>query len=181
MANYGPTVPHDPPNHNVIYTRTHLKGYASKMVYDLKKVATLYNGLKVRIFTIDETSAICTNCTDSFTGQILMGDCPICKGTGHLSSYTAIGDFYVVAQLSPRSKSSSEMGDMEVSQQNVFELIDVPLLEDQALLAVIDTKRVYKIIDMEPSIVAVGGAVITQMVTCSALPRGSQEYTVITW
>ena len=181
MAYFGPTIPHDAPDHDKFTTPKYLVGYANKVRADLKKLARLYNGIKVRIFTLDESSTPCTNCIDSFTGQVLISDCPVCFGTGKLAKYTSIGDFDVVTQINPKIKSSSELGDSEVSQQNSFEIIDVPLLEDQDLLVTLDTKRVYKIIDMEPSVVAVGGEIIAQFVSCNAISKGSPEYQVITW
>lgn len=172
---------YDPIDHDQYTTHSYLSGYAKKARLDLEKTARLYNGMAVKLFSIDESTDRCTHCTDSFTGDIVISNCSHCGGTGYEESYTLEATAFAVPQIAPKLKTSSEMGDIEVAQQTTFILFDAPLLEDQDLLATVDTKRVYKIVDMEPQIAAIGGEVVAQMVVCRAIAKGAPEYGVITW
>ena len=169
----------DPVDHDQFATPNYLQAYARKARGDLYRVARMYNGLEVKLFTIDETGERCPECTDAFTGDIVISNCPTCGGTGYTISYQLAGTSYAVPQLAPKLKTSSEMGDIEVAQQNTWVLLGAPLLEDQDLVVTVDTRRVYKIVDMEPQLAAIGGEVITQTVICRALSKGAPEYKVL--
>jgi len=182
MTYYGPIPPHDVPDTSSISTPVHTRGYAKKVRRDLKRMARLYNGMLMRVFSVNESGTKCTDCVDAFTGQIVISDCPVCDGTGFITGYTSLGDHYAVAQLSPKTKTSTEIGDAEGSRRrDTFILVDVPLLEDQDLLVSIDTRRIYKIVDVEPQIVRVGGEVVMQIAECAPISKGAPEYRVVTW
>jgi len=178
---YGPTIPVDLPDHTQFSTPSHLTGYAKKVRADLLSLLRVYNGAAMSVFTLDESDTRCTECTDAFTGQVVLSKCPTCGGTGYTSGYTHIGVHQVFSQLGPKVKTSTQMGDSEGQRRDTFVLVDVPLLQDQDLLVSRDTKRVYKIVDQEPQIVAIGGIVIMQVVSAAPLSKPAPEYSVVTW
>lgn len=178
----GPIPAHDSPNFDALSTAYHLTGYAEKMRADIRRIVNLYNGVRIRVFSLDESGQKCPDCVDAFTGQVMYSNCTTCGGTGYVVGYSYVCDTNAMVQFSPKIKTETEMGSAEGNgRRDTFILVDVPLLEDQDLLVTVDTRRVYKIVDREPDIVAVGGEIIYQMAACSPLSKGSPEYKVITW
>lgn len=179
---YGPTKAPDLPDFDQLSTQPHLEGYAEKVLLDLEKVARIYHGVDSRVFTLDQTAARCTVCTDSFTGHVILSNCATCNGTGRISGYTYRGQFKVIAQFSPKSKTSSQMGDSEGNRRrDMFIVLRGPQLQDQDLIVIEKTRRVYKIVDEEPQVTAIGGKIILQTVACAPLSKGAPEYSVVTW
>lgn len=173
----GPTPAFDPQDYAALFKQPHLKGYAAKIRQDLLRIARVYNGIKVRVFTLDETGTPCPSCVDAFTGQVVDSACPACNGTGYQAGYTEHEVTYAIAQLSPKHKTSTQMGDSEgQGRRDVFILIDAPLLQDQDFIATVDTSRIYKIVDAEPTLTAIGGDVVMQTITCAPLSKGAPEY-----
>jgi DnaJ-class molecular chaperone len=180
--NYGPTKPVESPDFDQLATPTHLIGYAEKILLDLEKVARIYHGVNARIFTLDEAGTRCSACTDSFTGKVVLSNCATCGGTGFISGYTYQGKFKVLPQFSAKSKTSTQMGDSEGNRRrDLFIVLRGPQLQDQDLIVTEETKRVYKIVDDEPQITAIGGKIILQTVGCAPLTKGAPEYSVVTW
>jgi DnaJ-class molecular chaperone len=178
----GPIPPHDSPDFDLINTPHYLTGYAAKIKADIKRVVDLYNGVAVKVFTLDESGTRCPDCVDTFTGQVMYSNCATCGGTGFVLGYTYICETKAMVQFSPKIKTDTEMGSSEGSgRRDTFILVDVPLLEDQDLVVTVDTRRVYKIVDSEPHIVAVGGEIIYQMASCAPLSKGAPEYGVVSW
>jgi len=179
MSFLGPRADHDGVDHDQLSTPSYLQAYAAKARNDLYRVATLYNGVAVKIYTLDESSDRCPDCTDSFTGDIVISNCKSCGGTGFISSYHFEGGTFAIPQLSPKFKTSNEMGDMEAPQQHTWVLIGTKLLEDQDIIVTVATERIYKIVDTEPQLAAIGGEIITQTVTCRAIAKGAPEYQIL--
>jgi hypothetical protein len=178
---HGPPIPVDLPDHNQFQTPAHLQGYVNKVKADLLRTLRVYNGKHMSVFTLDESETRCPECTDAFTGQVVLSDCATCGGTGYTSGYTHVGVHQIFSQLGPKVKTSTQMGDSEGQRRDTFILVDVPLLQDQDLLVARDTRRVYKIVDQEPQIVAIGGVVVMQVVSAAPLSKPAPEYSVVTW
>ena len=182
---YGPSRPtsaEDKP-FSEFRTPAHLTKYAKKIRSDLERIFRLYSGKEVRLFQLDTESARCSECTDSFTGAVLNNNCPICNGTGHTAQHIPVGDFWALAEIGPGVHLSSAMGNSENTRTGTDRLILVgaPLLTDRDLIAFIDTKSVYKVVDSDPAVVALNGDVVTQVCDVSYLTPGSNEYKVIDW
>lgn len=180
---YGPPRPHDIEEgpYTDLRTPRYLRGHANKILYDLKKVFRMYNARLIRIYD-NGTGDRCTTCTDSLTGAKVLKDCPDCQGTGR-SKRALVGEFWSLIDFGPKNSIASGSGNMESipGSRDVFTVIDAPLLMDQWIIVVKDMREVFKIIDVEPQIVAMQGIVITQLASCGKLPAGDVEYKVIDW
>ena len=162
-------------------TPIYLRGHAKKIIHDLKKVARLYNGRLVRIYTGGGTTP-CETCVDSITGSIVLKDCPTCNGTG-TTPRTYVGEFWTLVDFAPKYRVPTEFGNTENpgNLKDTFTVLDAPLLKDQWLIVTVDTKEVYEINDVMPQIVAMQGTVVTQLASCARMPVGSVEHKVVTW
>lgn len=180
---YGPGRPDEDPNFDQFTTPSYLTGYAAKIRKDLKKMARMYNGRRIRIFQVHESNTRCPDCTDALTGQVVDSDCATCGGTGYSTGYERVpGDFFTYGKIPPVSTQETRQGNVERAAGQVnFSVIDAPMLEQDDLIVAVDTKDVYKLVRMDPDITAMGGEVITQTANCSLLTRGRPEYRVIDW
>lgn len=160
---------------------SYLQGHAKKILYDLIKVARLYNGRLVRIFDYG-TKEPCTTCVDTITGAVVLKDCPVCGGTG-TTPRNYIGEFWAFADFGPKYTLGTEMGNTENpgGLKDSFVVLGAPLLKDQWLLVTVDTKEVFEIYDVLPQIVAMQGFVVTQVAACARMPVGSVENKVVDW
>jgi hypothetical protein len=164
-------------------TPRQLVGSARKIRRDLEKWFRLYVGKEAKLFQIDRSGARCSTCTDTITGAVILSRCPECSGTGFTAKYTDSGIFYVMPYFSAEVRSTGELGNSETIQggRDQVVIVGAPLLKDKDLLAFIETKRVYKVVDARPLIVALGGEVITQMAPLAALTPGATEYRIVDW
>lgn len=183
MAYYGPSRPDENPNFSQFQTPPYLSGIANKIRKDLNKMARMYNGRMVRLFQVDESDARCIECTDLLTGKVISSNCSVCSGTGYVTGYTQVpGDFFTYGDIAPVTTQETASGNVERSANQVsFSVIYGPLLEQDDLIALVDTKDVYKLERSNPNITAMKGEVITQTATCSLLTKGRAEYKVISW
>lgn len=181
-GNYGPPRPPQPQSdYSNIRTPGYLNGHAAKIIHDLKKVARLYNGRLVRIYD-NGSGDRCATCTDDITGEIVLTNCPVCNGTGK-SSRNYIGEYWNLIDFGPKYGAPTEFGNTENpgGARDSITVLGAPLLFDQYLIVIVDTKEVFKIIDVEPQIVAMQGVVITQIASCAKMSEGSAEYSVVNW
>lgn len=169
--------------HTSIRTHSYLTGYANKVALDLEKMFRLYTGVYVRLFNLERTGTRCTVCTDAFTGAVLQTNCETCRGTGFETNYVSLGDFWSWVYIPPYINATDELGntDNEGAKKTSFVLVKAPLLQDSSLIATIDTKYLYEIIDDQPEITAVNGIVIMQTVPASRITPGSSLYNLIDW
>ena len=194
---YGPPRPEKAENYSDFRTEYYVRGHARKILHDLEKLARLYNGKKVRIYQV-LPSARCELCTDSITGAVVIPNCTACNGTGQQSGYTLhtqlkpsnipghpeeINEFWAHIEVIPIFNVTSELGNADTrgGTKTPVMIIGLPLLKDGDLVATVNTKDVYKIVNIEPQIVAVQGTVIAQLTQCNLISRGSAEYRVIDW
>ena len=176
---YGPSRPKTPTTYEGYSTSQYLEGHGAKILYDLQKVARLYNGKEVNIYTLDRTER-CPTCINAMTGQQIITGCKDCLGTGYTNGFTFIDSFWVQVNITPKEVTTSTFGNAENrGGRDQFIIIGAPLLEDQSLLIMKDTAVAYKIIDSEPQVTAMQGLVITQMAQCSRLSEGAPEYTLV--
>lgn len=161
---------------------SYVSGHANKIIRDLEKITRMYNGKQVRIF-VPGVITRCTDCTDGITGAIMVSNCPTCNGTGKLGGYVHLADCWAMIDVIPKFNVTSGFGNADSSggTKTPIVLINTPLLKDQSLIVTLLTKDVYKIVDVEPHIVAMQGTVITQMAQCNLISQGSEEYSVIDW
>ncbi len=162
-------------------TKPYVLGHANKIAHDLEKIARLYSGHKIRIFDAGSGER-CQKCTDDITGEIVIANCPVCKGTG-VSPRRYVGSYWSFIDFNPEYKIATEFGNTENpgSNRETFVVINAPLLHDQWLIVTDATKKVHKIIDVMPQIVALQGRVITQIAVCSKISFGEPEYSVVNW
>ena len=151
------------------------------MRLDLEKLLRIYSGTEVEIFTVNRDGGRCPDCTDTLTGHKVCDTCITCLGTGFIKAYTSLGNFKVLTNISPKVKTSSPVGDSEgMGRRDTFVLVGVPLLQDQDLIVTLDTGRVYKVVDEEPTIAAIGGEIIVQVTPVAPLSKGAPEYVAVT-
>lgn len=183
MAYYGPQRSDENPNFDQFQTPPYLSGIANKIRQDLNKIARMYNGRKVRLFQVDESSTRCPECTDLLTGKVLNSNCSFCNGTGYLTGYIRVpGDFYIYGDILPVAIQETQFGNVEQSINQVsFSVIYGPMLEQGDLIVMLEVNDVYKLERSNPSITAMKGEVITQTATCSLITKGRAEYKVISW
>lgn len=166
-------------------TRTHnyLTGYANKIAADLEKMFRLYTGTYVRVFNLNRTGDRCAVCTDEFTGAVLQTNCPTCRGTGFTVNYYSLGDFWSWVTIPPYVDTTDELGntDNQGSKKTTFVLVKAPLIKDSAIIATIDTKDLYEIVDDQPEITAVNGIVVMQTIPASKITPGNSLYSLIDW
>ena len=155
---------------------------ARKIRRDLEKVARLYDGVLMRLFSIEKDGGRCPDCTNSLTGETMVSTCDTCGGTGFLTGYVMVGDYWTKSVFNPRVIQPSDSGNTDnpgIRDQIV--IIGAPLIVAEDLLITYRTKEVFKIVDQEPQIVAAGGEVVTQVANCSRLTPGRREYNLIDW
>jgi hypothetical protein len=153
------------------------------MRIDLLRRLKHYDGRPIRLYRVDLTGGRCTTCTDSFTGQILLTNCPECRGTGQALGHKSLGDYWIWTDIDSRMKETGEMGNFESprSGTDIFVVVGAPLIKDDDLLILKDTKEVYKVDDVEPKVSAVGGEIVLQMTPVFFVNPGSIEYGLIDW
>jgi len=179
---YGPERPHYDCGYHLFSTPRSLTGYAGKILRDLIKVARLYNGREARIFLLEKGER-CTRCTNLATGERLMTNCPVCRGTGHVQAWKYINKFWTLIDFGPGYDIATRGGNTEnpngIKEQII--IFGAPTIEDQSLIIFEESRTVYKVYDVMPHIVAMRGSVIAQMASCSRLTPGREEYKLITW
>lgn len=182
LAEYGPSRPEAEQSYAAFHTPVYLRGYSRKILHDLIKVARLYAGRRLRLFRPGEGSR-CSRCTNTLTGEVLDSRCPECGGTGRVGSWAPLGDFWSFIDFGPTWRLGTESGnaDNPGGVKDQFIVLGAPLLRDQDLLAVLETREVFKIWDAEPHIVALRGDVVAQIAACSRLGRGNAEYRLVDW
>lgn len=169
-----------PYNYEDFSTPTYLTGYASKIIHDLEKVARLYNGKKVALYRSSGEDR-CPDCTDSITGQKVFSGCKTCNGSGTLLGYTKLSEQWCYLDLTSEYNVESETGSTDnpggVRQQLIF--IGPPQLRHGDLFVTQDTKNIFKIIVVEPQLVAMAGSIVSQMTQVSKLTPGQIENELI--
>ena len=182
MSEYGPITPQVPhQEYSNFSTKEYLTGHAGKITHDLNKIARLYNGRRLRVYTHGNDEK-CTYCVDNITGSIVLSNCPICKGTGSVSR-ELLGEYWGFVDFGPWVKAPTEFGNTinQGGQRDTFTLICQTRLQDQYLIVPVETKEVFKVINTEPLLVAMQGTIVTQVVHCSKMAYGSPEYSVVDW
>ena len=178
---FGPPRPKVTTDYTSFSTPDYLTGYARKILRDLVKVARMYNGRLLKLYR-PAGEKRCPNCTDSITGEILLGNCRICRGTGKALAWEPAGDFWSLVDFGQKFRMASDNGAMEnpgVREQ--VTILGAPLMKDQHLVIFVETKEVYKIYDSEPHIVAMRGEVISQIASVSRISPGFPEHGLIDW
>ncbi len=164
-------------------TPTYLTGYAKKMVWELEKVARLYNGKKVHVFRPDDSEERCPECTDQITGEQVFSSCDTCDGSGKKMGYKKISVHWAYLDVAQEHRVATGIGTTDnpggIRHQLVF--VGEPLLKDEDLIITEDTKKVYKIIEIAPQLVAMAGSVVTQLGQISRITPGQIEYNLIDW
>ena len=162
-------------------TPTYLTGYAKKMVWELEKVARLYNGKKVHVFRPDDSEERCPECTDMITGEQVFSGCDTCDGSGKKMGYKKISVHWAYLDVAQEHRVATGIGTTDnpggIRHQLVF--VGEPLLRDEDLIITEDTKKVYKIIEIAPQLVAMAGSVVTQLGQISRITPGQIEYNLI--
>ena len=110
----------------------------------------------------------------------MLHNCPQCFGTG-TAPRTLIGDYWSYIDFNPNFRLSGEYGSSENpgGTRDMIVIVGAPLLRDQWLVIHVDTKEVFKIVDVQPQIVAMQGIVVTQLASVTKLPIGSVEYKLV--
>ena len=184
-------IPYGPPNPPLevgypdVPDRTPLRGQANKIIYDLNRLLRLYSGIEARIFTFNSTGTTrCTNCTDLFTGESILSDCPTCFGAGVVPGYTQVGDFWIGLNFTPNSNVATEYGNTINPGANEDYLCIVGMseeLKDRDVIILKHSKEAYKIVDREPEIVGLGGIMIMQIISAPVMEKGNPVYRLINW
>lgn len=179
---YGPERPNPGPGYAAFHTPVYVRGYSRKILHDLTKVARLYAGREIRLFRPGGGER-CARCTNAITGEVLDSRCPECNGTGRVASWARLGDFWSLVDFGPTFRLAADSGNASNpgGVKDQFVVLGAPLLRDQDLLAVLQTREIFKIWDAEPHIVALAGDVISQIAACSRLDAGSAEYRLADW
>jgi hypothetical protein len=179
---YGPERPEKQEDYTAFRVERYIQGHANKIIHDLEKSARMYNGKLVRIFR-PTASTRCPQCTDSITGARVLSNCSVCNGTGMQEGYSQLCEKWALIDVIPKYNLTTGLGnsDSPGGSKTPIVLIDTPILKDRDLIVTYYSKDVYKIVDVEPGIVAFQGIVITQVSQCNLISPGSKEYSVITW
>ena len=181
---YGPERPLETARvgYRLFSNKNYLKGYSNKILYDLKLVASMYNGHEVKVYVVDKSER-CPKCTNLVTGEKLISNCPVCHGTGYKNNWKCIGDYWSYMDFGPDYKMATQYGNTESPNgtKESLILLGAPILIDQAIVIFIESKEVYKVYDVEPHMVAMRGDVIAQIAQCSRLTPGAEEYKLINW
>lgn len=179
---YGPSRPAPDSGYHLFSTPKALTGYSGKILADLVKIARLYNGREARLFRVVKGHR-CGVCTNLATGERLLTNCTVCRGTGYVEAWEYVGNFWTLIDFGPRYEMAARGGNTEnpngVKEQII--ILGAPLMKDQALVIFEESREVYKLYDVEPHIVAMRGDVIAQIAGCSRLTPGCEEYKLITW
>ncbi len=181
---YGPERPEDPNSFTDTPVKVQLTGIAKKLSDDFERRYRLVEGTEIVVFRVDTTTnARCTRCTNIITGQVTISDCSECGGTGYTANYVEIGTYWAKIDILPETRYATAMGntDNQGVRRTTFSVVKAPLLQDQDLLVTRTTRRVYKVVDQAPELIAIQGAVILQNTGASLITSGSKEYTLITW
>ena len=183
MLQYGPVRPYEDHDYSNFRTPLYLKGYAKKITLDLMRTAKMYNGRRVRIYSPNKQGERCPICTNLITGERMLSNCKVCRGTGYKDAWSYVGRFWSLVDFGPRYDMSSEYGNVENMQgdKDAITVIGAPELHDQDLIIIEETKDIFKIYNVEPHIVAMQGTIITQICQAAPLAYGQPEYDLITW
>jgi len=181
---YGPSRPEPDNGFDKFQGRDYLSKYPKKMRRDFERWLRLFTGKHVKVFSLDTTSNRCPDCVNDFTGACTNSNCPTCNGTGYVNAYVEIADTYSLVNIGPAMDIATPFGNMENTRSGKDTAVfigDIPI-KDRDLVALVDTKDLYKIVDVEPQIVAMDNEVVTQIAEIAYLTPGSNEYKfVITW
>ena len=180
---YGPPRPDPQISFHQHRTQPYLLGRAHKIRLDLEKWFRMYQGKPVKIYRKDKAAGRCTTCTDAITGMRLLADCPECHGTGYTSGYVLAEECWAMAEVEARLAQTSELGNTETTSagKDTFLFTSERELEDTDLVIFVDTREIYKVVDREPKMVAMGGTVVMQAAALNYLAPGSLEYNVVDW
>ena len=179
---WGPQSPRPDCGYHRFSNYRYLRGYAGKIKRDLIKAARMYNGREVRLYRVAQGSR-CPDCTNLATGERLLSNCPRCGGTGYVDRWESCGDFWTYTDFMQRYNAATPNGNVNWTPgaREQIVIVGAPLLHDQALIIFIESREVYKIVDIEPHIVAMRGEVITQIAAAMRLSPGREEYRLIDW
>ena len=163
-------------------TPKYLDGHAAKIIHDLKKVCRLYRGRKVHVFRETEGER-CPDCTNVITGEQVYKDCERCGGTGQLKGYQKISETWSYLEVAPEHLVGTQVGTTDnpggVRNQLVF--VGEPILKVNDLVITEDTKKVFKLVEIAPQMVAMAGTVVTQAGQVSRITPGQVEYDLLAW
>ena len=179
---YGPAGLKDDHDYSLFSTPNYLRGYAHKIERDLIKIGRMYNAKRVRVFALTGTER-CERCTNVLTGEVLDSHCPECNGTGRKKSWSFVGRFWAYVDFGPEMRIALETGltHNPGNDKENFVIIGAPILHDQDFFVVEETRQVFKVFDIEPKHIAMGGTIIAQSVQASSIEDGSPEYRVVDW
>lgn len=182
LLRYGPEGPPDTHQYDKFPTPKYLTGYAKKIEKDLKRVARMYNGKEIIVYKLTGKHR-CTVCTDSITGARLSSQCRECNGTGKVDAWEKVGSFWAYIDFGPRYTLETPIGTTTNpgNDKDTFIIIGCPLLAEQDFFVTKETKEVFKIFNVEPRIIAMGGHVVAQAAMASYIEDGSPMYRVIDW
>lgn len=183
MLRYGPERPFEDHDYANFRKPQYLRGFSKKIKHDLTRVARLYNGHRVRIFSPHKQGERCPECTNLITGERLVSNCPVCQGTGFKNGWLPLGRFWCFVDFGPRYDMATEYGNMDTQPggKDAITVVGAPELHDQDLIIFEETRDVYKIYNVEPHIVAMLGDIVTQICQASPISYGQAEYKLIDW
>lgn len=179
---YGPHRPPKDEDYSDYRAEHYIQGPALKIIHDMEKMARMYNGRWVRIFRKAQSER-CPACTDMITGAIAVVNCNACGGSGKKEGFAHLIDAWIHIDVARKHNVTSQFGnsDSPGGADTPVVIINAPLLKDQDLIVTLNTKDVYKIVNVEPQIVAMQGIVVTQLAQCFRISHGSIEYRLTEW
>lgn len=179
---YGPSNPAVQQNYDNFRKRDYLNGYAAKIRYDLGRLLGIYSGIRALVFKI-EIGDRCPTCTDLLTGERFLTSCPDCLGTGYMNKYTSLGETWIGINIGPAQNIATDTGVTQNAgtKRDVISIVGLQQLHDRDLVILKDARLVYKIEDIEPEIVGLGGNILIQNVQATLLEPGHVSYKLISW
>lgn len=110
-----------------------------------------------------------------------MSNCPQCDGTGYENGYIFMEECWAMAEIEALVKSSSELGNTEMTRsgKDSFLFTSERLLVDTDIALFVDTREIYKLVDVEPKMVAMNGTVVVQAALLNRIPPGAKEYQIL--
>ena len=183
LFHYGPKRPEQPETHEDFRTPAYLKGTARKILRDLIQVARIYDGRLIRLYQWGRsTDERCPVCVDKVTGAVLHTNCKTCLGSGFAQKFTYAGEYWSRVDFTPKLNVSSELGNYDrMGHRDSFYVLGAPIIRDQDLIVTVDTREVYKTVDLEGHIVAMQRIIISQVINALLVSPGSAEYRLIDW
>ena len=182
LLNYGPIGPEDTHQYTQFPTPKYLRGYAKKIEKDLAKVARMYNGKEIVLYKLTGKHR-CVSCTDRITGEVLHTNCRECNGTGKVDAWEKVGSFWAYIDFGPKYTLEQATGTTQNpgNDKDTFIIIGAPLIAEQDFFVTKETREVFKVFNVEPRIIAMGGHVVAQAAMASYIEDGSPQYRVVDW